>query len=196
MKRNWVFVTNFDFLITISLEPNVVDLRYFKLWILLNQIIRVWNIRGSQHPVLKILGFKYLILLQRFNSFKQVKQFKHLNFWFHWNPLFVRVKPNKNMKLSNMKIFVQTQKGLRNSQQRWWIETFKTDRYTLENWNLSFKIRVCLQILFSNKSFLFEIFWNSRICKYLCWLSLESPFEIVCIFPLIWPSEQLYASSL
>ena len=54
-----------DFLITISLEPNVVDLRYFKLWILLDQIIWVWNIKGLQHRVLKILRFKYLILFQR-----------------------------------------------------------------------------------------------------------------------------------
>ena len=29
-QRNWVFATNSDFLITISLEPNVVDLRYFE----------------------------------------------------------------------------------------------------------------------------------------------------------------------
>ena len=33
---------NSDFLITISLEPNVVDLRYFKLYILLDQIIKIW----------------------------------------------------------------------------------------------------------------------------------------------------------
>ena len=67
-ERNWVFATNSDFLITISLEPNVTDLRYFKLWIMLNQIIRVWNIKGLQHRALKILGFKYLISLQRLNS--------------------------------------------------------------------------------------------------------------------------------
>ena len=67
---NWVFATNSDFPITISLEPNVVALRYFKLWILLDQIIWVWNIiKGLQHRVLKILRFKYLILLQRLNSF-------------------------------------------------------------------------------------------------------------------------------
>ena len=166
----------------------------------ISQSVHNWIFEHLKQSFFVIIRVIYLYLCSSYNKhhtkFKQVKQFKHLNFWFHWNPLFVRVKPNKNMKLSNMKIFVQTQKGLRNSQQRWWIETFKTDRYTLENWNLSFKIRVCLQILFSNKSFLFEIFWNSRICKYLCWLSLESPFEIVCIFPLIWPSEQLYASSL
>ena len=49
IERNWVFATNSDFLITISLEPNVADLRYFKLWILLDQIIWVWNIKGLQH---------------------------------------------------------------------------------------------------------------------------------------------------
>ena len=57
------------FLITISLEPNVADLRFFKLWILLDQIIWVWNIKGLRHWVLKILRFKYLILFQRLNSF-------------------------------------------------------------------------------------------------------------------------------
>ena len=35
LLRNWVFATNSDFLDTIFLEPNVADLRYFKLWILL-----------------------------------------------------------------------------------------------------------------------------------------------------------------
>ena len=38
-QRNRVFATNSDFLITISLETNVVDFRYFKLCILLDQII-------------------------------------------------------------------------------------------------------------------------------------------------------------
>ena len=37
--RNWVFATNSDFLIQISLQSNNVDLNYFKLWILLEQII-------------------------------------------------------------------------------------------------------------------------------------------------------------
>ena len=34
---NWVFATNSDFLIPISLQPNIVDLRYFKLWIMLDR---------------------------------------------------------------------------------------------------------------------------------------------------------------
>ena len=57
---------------TISLEPNVADLRYFKLWILLDQIIWVWNIKDLQHRVLKKLKFKYLILFQRLNFFKNL----------------------------------------------------------------------------------------------------------------------------
>jgi len=60
------------------LEPNVADLRYFKLWILLDQIIWVWNIKGLQHRILKILRFKYLILFQRLNSFKNPRNFLYL----------------------------------------------------------------------------------------------------------------------
>ena len=75
-QRNWVFATNSDFLFIISLEPNVVDLRYFKLWILLDRIIWAWNIKGLQHQVLKILRFKYLILFQRLNSFEPIISIK------------------------------------------------------------------------------------------------------------------------
>ncbi len=32
MERNWVFATNSEFIIPISLEPNVANLWYFKLW--------------------------------------------------------------------------------------------------------------------------------------------------------------------
>ena len=52
---------------------------YFKLWILLDQVIRVWNIKGLQHRVLKILWFKYLILFQRLNSFNTIKIKKNSN---------------------------------------------------------------------------------------------------------------------
>ena len=38
-QRNWVFATNSNIPIPISWQPNVVDLRYFKLLILLDQII-------------------------------------------------------------------------------------------------------------------------------------------------------------
>ena len=38
-KRNWVFATNSDFLIPITLQPVFLDLWYFKLLILLDQIV-------------------------------------------------------------------------------------------------------------------------------------------------------------
>ena len=53
-KRNWVFVTNSDFLIPISLHFNVGDLRYFKLSIILDQIMIVRNIKGLHHQIAKI----------------------------------------------------------------------------------------------------------------------------------------------
>ena len=34
-----IFVTNFDFLIPISLQPNFVDLSYVKFWLHLDKII-------------------------------------------------------------------------------------------------------------------------------------------------------------
>ena len=37
------------FLIPLSLQPDDVDLGYFKLWILLDQIIQVWNIKSLHH---------------------------------------------------------------------------------------------------------------------------------------------------
>ena len=38
-EGNWVFTTNFDFLISFSLQPDVVDLWYFRRYILLVKII-------------------------------------------------------------------------------------------------------------------------------------------------------------
>ena len=35
-ESNWVFTTSSDFLIPISWQPNVVDLKCFKLWILIS----------------------------------------------------------------------------------------------------------------------------------------------------------------
>jgi len=36
-QRNWLFATNSDFLIPISLDSNVANLWNFKLWLLLDQ---------------------------------------------------------------------------------------------------------------------------------------------------------------
>jgi len=42
-ERNWVFASNSDILIPSFLKHNVVELRYFKLGIMLDKIIKVWN---------------------------------------------------------------------------------------------------------------------------------------------------------
>ena len=74
-QRNWVFGTNSDLIIPISLQPNVVDLRSFKLWILLHQIILVWNIKSLKHQFSKIWGSENLSLWQRLNSLFHVLLF-------------------------------------------------------------------------------------------------------------------------
>ena len=52
--RNWVFAQNSDFLIPITFQPVFRDLWYFKLLILLDQIVSVWNIKGLHNQVAKI----------------------------------------------------------------------------------------------------------------------------------------------
>ena len=52
IERNWVLPqTRVFYLTPILLQPNVGDLRYFKLWIGLDQIIQVWNIKGCHHRI-------------------------------------------------------------------------------------------------------------------------------------------------
>ena len=51
----------------------VVDLRYFKLLILLDQIISVWNIKDLHHQILKIQGLENSSLCKRLYSFENIK---------------------------------------------------------------------------------------------------------------------------
>ena len=68
-ERNWVFATNSGFLTPISLRPDVVDLRYFKLWILFYQIVEVWNIKGLHYRIAKIYGLEHFNLWLKLNSY-------------------------------------------------------------------------------------------------------------------------------
>ena len=87
MQRNWVF------LITIIFETKCCRPQIFQtLWILLDQIIWVWNIKGLQHLVLNILRFKYLILFQRLNSFAIFEQILKV---YHVKDLYLH---NKEIK--------------------------------------------------------------------------------------------------
>ena len=61
------------------MQPNVVDLRYFKLWILVNQIIWVWNIIVLHYPVAEILGLENLSLWQKLNFFIFINESSILN---------------------------------------------------------------------------------------------------------------------
>ena len=68
-KRNWVFATNSKFIIPISLEPNVVNLWYFKLTLFdLTEFI-VWNVKGLRYKVAKKLELEYQSLWQRLKYF-------------------------------------------------------------------------------------------------------------------------------
>ena len=65
IQRNWDLSTNSDFLIPVSLQPNVVDLRCRSMDSM-DKTIPVWNIKGLRHQVAKINGFATLSLWQRF----------------------------------------------------------------------------------------------------------------------------------
>ena len=78
-QRNWVFAMNSNFLISISLQPDGVNLRYVNLRLIdLTEFI-VWNISGLRHWVAKIKGLENQSMWQKLiffciNSyFKQVK---------------------------------------------------------------------------------------------------------------------------
>ena len=79
LQRNWVFVTNSEFIIPNSSEPNVVNLWYFKLILFdLTEFI-VWNIKGLWHWNPKILGLEKQSLWQWLNSFVKICKYVGLS---------------------------------------------------------------------------------------------------------------------
>ena len=66
LERNWVFVTNSDFIILISFQLYIIGIRNFKLYILLDQIkfeiLIVYTIR------LQYIGIENLRLWQRLKN--------------------------------------------------------------------------------------------------------------------------------
>ena len=80
-EKIWVFVTNSYFLILISLQPNVLNLRYFKLWIQLDQIILTFKFAAQQSQFIlsvknergRLNYSKYLLkLLVEFYQFRGI----------------------------------------------------------------------------------------------------------------------------
>ena len=70
--KEFVFDKNYNFLIPLYLLLNVVDLRYFKLIILFDQIIKFWNTKGLHYQILKFVKFEFvpIWLLDRENFLK------------------------------------------------------------------------------------------------------------------------------
>ena len=91
-KRKWVFATYSDFLIPITWQPILLNLSYFKLLILLDQIVLVWNIKGLHHQVAKLWGLENLSLLQK-NQFLCIFSMK-LN-------VYVCIELNATIRVSN-----------------------------------------------------------------------------------------------
>ena len=59
-QRSWVFATNWNFPIPIPIEPDDVNLKYFKLRLLALAELIVWNIKGLRHGVAKIKGCEFV----------------------------------------------------------------------------------------------------------------------------------------
>ena len=59
-ERNWVFVTNSDFLIPIYLQQNVVDLRYFNLWFLSDLSLKYQRFTPSGFTYIEILKYTFV----------------------------------------------------------------------------------------------------------------------------------------
>ena len=69
VQRNWVFATNLNFLIPISLQFDKVHIWYFKLILFNIKAFIVWNIKYVLHQIVNIYELKYQSLWQRLNSF-------------------------------------------------------------------------------------------------------------------------------
>ena len=75
------FCQKLGFLIAMSLQSNVVDLRYFKLRILEDQIILVWNIKSFHYQVAKIKELTNYGLLKKVVPLWKLFQIK-MTFYF------------------------------------------------------------------------------------------------------------------
>ena len=86
-----MFATNLNVLSHISLQPESVNLRYFKLRLFDLTKIKVWNIKGLQHRVAKISGLAKQSLWQKLNSFKleilksvKIKGLNKISLWCYF----------------------------------------------------------------------------------------------------------------
>ena len=82
--RSFAMITNNNFRIPISLQPDFVDFWYLKLWVLLGAIVEVWNIKGKRLPLqrygIRKTGFVIMAqLLGQIIDWKYFIQVMHLS---------------------------------------------------------------------------------------------------------------------
>ena len=98
-KRNWVFVTNSNFIIPKSQQPGDAYLSYFKLTLFDPPEFIAWNIyNGLRHLVKKKLGFKNPSLWQRLISFVDWVLVDFLNFCKHKQSIEIAIS-SKSVEL-------------------------------------------------------------------------------------------------
>jgi len=88
--------TNSNFQIPLSFNSDIVYLRYFKIWILLDQIVKVWNIKGLRHQVERI--YESIILCSELviTSFGRKMNCDILFLWHIFKNLLKIIKGAKN----------------------------------------------------------------------------------------------------
>ena len=98
-QRNWVFATNSVFVKPISLQPDDVNLWYFKLTLFDLIAFLVWNVNGLRHWVATILKLENQSLWQKLNSFVWTIMWNYLIIYFHFTnklEFLFELKPWKN----------------------------------------------------------------------------------------------------
>ena len=108
LQRNWVFHTN-NVLIPKSLQPNVVDLRYFKLLVLLYQIVNVWKIKGLQDHVAKIyIGIGKLKFVAKIQLIYKLRM--SIKFYIHIQNVSLQKVLNKRTSVLGKVLFILASK--------------------------------------------------------------------------------------
>ena len=90
--KKWVYATNSNFLNPLFLQPDVVDLWYLKIWILFDQIVKVWKKQRLTPSCCKIIGFKIEVWEVNFFKFKLFKSYPHLLIFSNFVNSFILFK--------------------------------------------------------------------------------------------------------
>ena len=109
------FLQRSNFLISISLQPDVLHLWNLKLWILTDQLVHIWNNKGLHHNILKIYGLDNLSLWQKTEFLSILKFFPYKPFG-HKDIDFIQMEQKQTLLgLTNKYVFVLGRGKVRSS---------------------------------------------------------------------------------